>query len=109
MHGVQQPVDTFHPFLEPHHDAVQVVDSLLHPATLERLQAIRRYVEQEDGVFPPAPTTADLPVPIYGYTKQQALEWWKPRAIDNISFRAIEMLYTPRQLMYYWNDMDLPW
>lgn len=34
---------------------------------------------------------------------------WKPRQINNISFRAIEMLYNPRQLMYYWNDMDLPW
>jgi hypothetical protein len=34
---------------------------------------------------------------------------WKPRQIDTISFRAVEMLYSPRQLMYYWNDMDLPW
>lgn len=34
---------------------------------------------------------------------------WKPRHIDTITFRAIEQLYTPRQLMYYWNDMDLPW
>lgn len=54
---------------------LQVVESLLHPSTLERLQAIRRYVEQPDGEFPPAPTTAHLPVPLYGYTKQQALEW----------------------------------
>lgn len=56
-------------------DCAQVVESLLHPSTRERLQAIRRYVEQPDGEFPPAPTTAHLPVPLYGYTKQQALEW----------------------------------
>lgn len=37
------------------------------------------------------------------------LRRWKPRQIDDISFRAIDMLYSPRQLMYYWNDMDLPW
>lgn len=87
----------------------QVVESLLQPATLERLKAIRRYVEQQDGEFPPAPTAVDVPVPLYGYTRLQALEWWKPRQIDDITFRAIEMLYSPRQLMYYWNDMDLPW
>lgn len=85
------------------------MESLLQPATLERLKAIRRYVEQQDGEFPPAPTAADVPVPLYGYTRAQALEWWKPRQIDDITFRAIEMLYSPRQLMYYWNDMDLPW
>jgi hypothetical protein len=68
--------------LDPRHSCVvvscsltQVVESLLQPATLDRLQAIRRYVEQPDGDFPPPPTAAELPVPIYGYTKQQALEW----------------------------------
>jgi hypothetical protein len=34
---------------------------------------------------------------------------WKTRNINSISFRALDMLYTPRQLMYYWNDQDLPW
>lgn len=63
------------------HILVQVVDSLLQPATLERLQAIRRYVDAKEGQegegaeFPPPPTAAELPVPIYGYTRQQALEW----------------------------------
>jgi len=52
-----------------------VVESLLQPATVERLQAIRRYVEQPDGEFPPAPTAMDLPIPLYGYTRHQALEW----------------------------------
>lgn len=54
---------------------LQVVESLLQPATVQRLEAIRRYVDKEDGEFPPAPTAAELPVPVYGYTTQQALEW----------------------------------
>lgn len=53
----------------------QVVESLLQPSTVERLKAIRRFVESQEGEFPPAPSAADLPVPVYGYTKQQALEW----------------------------------
>jgi hypothetical protein len=52
-----------------------VVESLLQPATIARLRAIRRYVEQPGGSFPPPPTTDDLPVPLYGYTERQQLEW----------------------------------
>jgi hypothetical protein len=52
---------------------------------------------------------ADLAVPLYGYTKEMALEWWKTRHISNISFRAIDMLYNERQVGYYQQDMDLPW
>lgn len=55
------------------------------------------------------PGASDLPVPLYGYTKEMALEWWKTRNISSIGYRAISMLYNERQLKYYQSDMDLPW
>lgn len=87
----------------------QVVESLLDPATVDRLKAVRRYVEDPAGDFPPQPSMSDLPVPLYGYTSEMALEWWKTRHISSISFRASDMLYSERQAKYYEQDMDLPW
>ncbi|KAF6257089.1 hypothetical protein COO60DRAFT_39817 [Scenedesmus sp. NREL 46B-D3] len=89
--------------------AERVVESLLDPATVDRLKAVRSYVEQPDGAFPPPPVASDLAVPLYGYTKEMALEWWKTRHISSISFRAIDMLYSERQVGHYQQDMDLPW
>ena len=87
----------------------QVVESLLDPATVDRLKSVRRYVEDPNADFPPQPTMSDLPVPLYGYTSEMALEWWKTRRISSISFRAIDMLYSERQVQQYEKDMDLPW
>ncbi|WIA18809.1 hypothetical protein OEZ85_003491 [Tetradesmus obliquus] len=89
--------------------AERVVESLLDPATVDRLKAVRAYVEQPDGAFPPPPLSSDLAVPLYGYTKEMALEWWKTRHISSIGFRAIDMLYNERQVGHYQQDMDLPW
>lgn len=82
---------------------------MLDPATVDRLKAVRRYVEDPNGEFPPQPNASDLPIPLYGYTTEMALEWWKTRQISNISFRAIDMLFNERQMKYYEQDMDLPW
>jgi hypothetical protein len=37
---------------------LQVVESLLDPATVDRLKAVRSYVEQPDGAFPPPPVAS---------------------------------------------------
>jgi hypothetical protein len=37
-----------------------------------------------------------------------SLEAWKQRQRNQISWNAIEMLYTPRQLKHYQQDADLP-
>jgi len=44
----------------------QVRDALLDPETVERLQAVRRWVEQPGAPFPPAPLDKDVPRPSYG-------------------------------------------
>lgn len=48
---------------------LQVRDSLLHPQTVERLQGVRRWVEQPDGEFPPSPLDKDVPLPLYGVVR----------------------------------------
>lgn len=87
--------------------AERVRDSLLHPETVERIKAIRRYVEDVNSPFPPAPLDSEVPRPIYGQI-QMDLEWWKQRKINSITWSAIDMLYSERQLKYYRQDMDVP-
>ena len=86
----------------------QVRDALLHPETLERLQAVRRWVESPNGTFPPRPSLPELPLPpVYGWRKPE-LEWWKQRKFSRVTWRALEMLYTPRQMELYGEDSDVP-
>jgi cell division protease FtsH len=83
------------------------VDALLDPETVERLAALRKYVEQPDGAFPPPPLAKDVPLPIYGIS-HMGLEAWKQRRINVITWSAMEMLYTDRQKKMYREDMDMP-
>ena len=45
---------------------MQVRDALLDPLTVERLKAVRQFVEKDDGEFPPEPLASDISGPIYG-------------------------------------------
>jgi hypothetical protein len=89
-----------------------VVEALLRPETVERLRAVRRYVESPtpDGApFPPPPTPGELPVPLYGYTTESALQWWQTRHISSVGARALQLLYNRRQYERFQEDMDVPW
>jgi hypothetical protein len=52
------------------HDPCQVVEALLDPATVQRIKAVRQFVEQPDGSFPPPPLASELPQPLYGEFSQ---------------------------------------
>lgn len=89
-----------------------MVEALLSPETVERLRAVRRYVESPtpDGApFPPPPSPGDLPLPLYGYTTESALQWWQTRHISSVGARALQLLYSRRQYERFQQDMDLPW
>jgi len=87
--------------------AERVRDALLDPETVQRLSAVRRYVEDMKAEFPPAPLEAEISGPLYGEVSG-SLEYWKRRVFSNISWSAVEMLYTQRQLNYFKQDMDVP-
>lgn len=44
----------------------QVRDALLDGESVQRLQAMRRWVEQPDAPFPPRPLAKDVPLPLGG-------------------------------------------
>ena len=93
--------------------AERVVDTLLHPETVERLRAVRRFVEAPAATgagaapFPPAPDAAAVPGPLYGRVYGN-LDAWRQSRVDVLSGRAADLLLTARQLRYYASDMDLP-
>lgn len=86
---------------------MQVRDALLDPQTVERLQAVRKYVENADAPFPPRPAAANVPQPLYGAVSMD-LEFWKQRRINVITWNAVDMLFSERQLKHYRDDMDVP-
>jgi hypothetical protein len=82
-----------------------VVDTLLHPETVERIRAVRQFVEApsldpSDSPFPPAPPLDDVPGPLYGALHLN-LDWWRQRRVDVFGGGAAELLMTERQLQYY--------
>ena len=121
-------------------------DALLDPKTVDRLKAVRRYVESMDAEFPPEPLESDISGPIYGRVRSQrgkgwssqilvslvaivkhccirsiltsvltfisqlngSLEYWKRRHFSTISWSAVEMLYSERQMKWFEADMDVP-
>jgi hypothetical protein len=64
------------------------------------LPPAHRYVEQQDGQFPPAPLERDIPLPVYGAIHRD-LEWWKQRRFNVVTWSALDMLFDERQLKYY--------
>ncbi|KIZ04815.1 cell division protease FtsH [Monoraphidium neglectum] len=91
--------------------AERVVDTLLHPETVERIRAVRQFVEApsldpSDSPFPPAPPLDDVPGPLYGALHLN-LDWWRQRRVDVFGGGAAELLMTERQLQYYRRDMDV--
>lgn len=86
--------------------ADRVREALLHPETVERLTAVRKWVERPDGAFPPAPLDKDVPTPVYG-APRLTLEFWKQRRIDVVTGKAVEMLFNERQFRRYWKDADV--
>ena len=48
---------------------MQVRDALLDPLTVERLKAVRQFVEKDDGEFPTEPLASDISGPIYGQVR----------------------------------------
>jgi len=87
--------------------AERVRDSLLHPETTARLEAVRAWVEQPEGAFPPAPLDKDVPLPLYGLVAG-TLEYWQPRQRTELSWSAMEMVYNERQLHHFREDADMP-
>jgi len=43
---------------------------LLDPLTVDRLKAVRKYVESVDAEFPPEPLESEVSGPMYGYVSQ---------------------------------------
>lgn len=74
---------------------------------MERLTAVRRFVEEEGAPFPPAPLADTIGGPLYGDINVP-LEWWKQRRVNSISWSAAEMLFTERQMKHFAVDMDQP-
>ncbi|EFJ40530.1 hypothetical protein VOLCADRAFT_121711 [Volvox carteri f. nagariensis] len=93
--------------------AERVRDALLHPHTRERLRAVRRWAEDPEGEFPPAPVTDREAAamgpegPLYGRLALD-LEWWRSRRSNAISWSAMELLFNERQRKYFAEDADLP-
>ena len=100
-----------------------VRDILLDPRTLERIAAVRRYVEdataeagsgasgdsasgarQRSAPFPPEPLAEDVPQPVYGAV-WAPLEAWVRRARRKVTtMEAMDLLLTPRQKELYAAD-----
>ena len=49
-------------------------DALLDPLTVERLKAVRKYVDSMDAEFPPEPLESDISGPIYGRVRDGNLK-----------------------------------
>lgn len=84
-----------------------MVEALLDPSTVERLEAVRRFVEDPQGAFPPAPLGKEVPQPVYA-ALPMGLDAWKQRRISVITWSAMDMLYSQRQIELYKEDADLP-
>lgn len=87
--------------------AERVRDALMDPATVERLKAVRAYVERDDAAFPPQPLESEVSGPLYGEVNG-TLDFWKRRHFSTISWSAAEMLYSKRQYDWFKDDMDVP-
>jgi cell division protease FtsH len=103
--------------------AERVRDILLDPRTLERIKAVRRYVEDttadygmgasgdsREGAsrgsapFPPEPLAEDVPQPVYGAV-WAPLEGWVRRARRSVvTMDALDLLFTDRQKQLYEAD-----
>ncbi len=88
--------------LSPPSTPPQVVDTLLHPETVERLAAVRKFVETQslDAPFPPQPDLDAVPGPLYGRVYGN-LDEWRQRRVDVFTDGVAELLLTERQLQYY--------
>jgi hypothetical protein len=90
---------------------------------------MRQWVEKPDGAFPPPPVGKDVPQPLYGVVRGVCMLWarlvgdrlpgwlqvdgsldpyWRPKQRTELSWSALEMLYTPRQQELYKGDADIP-
>jgi len=87
--------------------AERIQEALLDPETVNRLQAVRRWVEQPGAPFPPPPPAKDIPTPSYG-TTADSLDAWRQRNVNVITWSAVDMLYNQRQRRYFAQDADLP-
>jgi hypothetical protein len=70
---------------------------------VERLKAVRRYVESPTltgAPFPPGPDLDTVPGPLYGRFRSN-LDWWRQRRVDAFTDSAAELLLTERQLKFY--------
>lgn len=104
--------------------AERVRDALLDPRTLERVKAVRRYVEdvtadygqgasgdspegarRGSAPFPPEPLAEDVPQPVYGAV-WAPLEGWVRRARSEgpVTTQALDLLFTERQRQLYAAD-----
>jgi hypothetical protein len=107
--------------------AERVRDALLDPRTLERVRAVRRYVEDAtadygqgasgdspegarrgSAPFPPEPLAEDVPQPVYGAV-WAPLEGWVRRARSQgpVTTQALDLLFTERQRQLYASDHPL--
>jgi hypothetical protein len=57
-------------------------------------------VEERDGAFPPPPLERSIPLPLYGAIHRD-LEWWKQRRFNVVTWSALDMLFSERQLKHY--------
>jgi len=87
--------------------AERVREALAQPGTAERLAAVRKWVEVDGAPFPPPPLLQDIPLPADGQV-DGPLSSWQPRADRTVSWSAMEMLFTRRQLKYFKQDADTP-
>jgi hypothetical protein len=68
------------------------------------------YAESEvsgGAAFPPAPLSSEVSGPVYG-NAGGSLEYWKRRHFSSVSWSAVEMLYSERQMAWFRGDMDVP-
>lgn len=81
-------------------------EALLHPETVDRLKAVRRFVETPGAAFPPAPGAAEgvqVPPPVCGWIPM-GLEWWKQRRINVVTWDALDMLFPASAARHYRED-----
>jgi len=104
--------------------AERVRDALLDPRTLERVLAVRRYVEdvaadfgrgasgdspegaaRGSAPFPPEPLAEDVPQPVYGAVWAPLQGWVRRARASVVTASALDLLYTDRQRQLYASDL----
>eukprot|EP00798_Chlamydomonas_sp_ICE-L_P009428 gene9428-4069_t len=97
--------------------AEKVREALLDPETVERLMAVRRFVEDDTAEFPPAPLESAVSGPLYGQSAVSRplygqingnLSFWMRRQVNTITTTAVDLLMSERELAAYSEDMDIP-